>query len=87
MGLKINENTFNAIMISALKTMDHEAWLIEADELSESTGAPVAEIIEGLFQPFADRLVAASNFDQPTPENIAKAKRMFFAKFTDLACP
>lgn len=86
MSLTINENTLHAVMISALETMEHDAWLMEADEISEATGAPVAEIIEGFFQPFADRLVAASDFDR-TPENIAKARRMFFARFTDLACP
>lgn len=84
MRLTINPNTYNAIMSNALRAFERESWLTEASDMADAGLGKPSEIIEGMFSPFCDRLIEASEFER-TPENIERARVGFFAKFTELA--
>ena len=70
-------------MIQALRAFERESWLIEASDLSEATGTEVAEIVEGYFSPFCDRLIAESK--GLTGDRIEDARAFYFSKFTEMA--
>lgn len=81
--MKIPESTYNAIMGNALSAFTRENWLIEASDMRDAGLGEVAEIMEGFFAPFCDRLIAQST--ELKPENVQKARALYFAKFTALA--
>ena len=81
MKASINENTKNAIMINALGAFRRESWLLEASDIHEATGAPTAEIIEGMFSPYCDRLVKATKGVKDSPE----LRFYWFSEFSKVA--
>ena len=79
----IPQNTYNAIMGTAARAYRRECWLSEAADLHEATGAPTAEIIEGFFVPFCDRLIKEATFDRSELSEDA-ARFGFFKQFSEL---
>ena len=80
--LKINKTEYDAIMLSALRAFRRENWICEAVDIAEGTEISVSEIIEGMFSPFCDRLINASELNDCTEES---ARVGFFVKFTEMA--
>ena len=80
----INQQTRDAIMINALSAFRRESWLMEAGDIHEATGAPTAEIIEGMFSPFCDRLVNSTKYDK-TPDSEKALRFYYFSEFSKLA--
>jgi len=78
--MRINENTYNAIMGNAARAYHRESWLIEASDMAEAIGIPVAEAIEGYFAPFCDRLVKATE----GCDDIQKLRDYYFVKFSEM---
>jgi hypothetical protein len=83
-NISISDNTYKAIMFSALQAFRRESWLIEACDIHDATGEPTADIIEGMFTPFCDRLIKASTFDKSELSESA-ARFGFFKQFSEMA--
>jgi len=76
----INENTYRAIMLDALRAARRETWLVEASDMVEAGIAPDAySAIEAFFAPFGERIAKAAN-----REGDADAKTLFFREFVHL---
>ena len=74
--ININKAEYSAILGSAARAYQREDWIGQAIDSEENAGV----FIEKKFEPFAERLWAATESDQPED----KVKLMFFRNFTAL---
>lgn len=81
-GLSINSNEYNSIMLSACNAYRREGWLTEAvDLVAAGLAESETEVLFGMFSPFNDRLIKASDLGDCSEEN---SRWGFFGKFTEM---
>jgi len=79
--MKIDKIKFDAIMLNAARAYQRENWIIEAADLSEATGEPVANIVQGFFMPYSDRLIEATENKNKSEDELHD---YFFHKFSEI---
>lgn len=80
--MRINESTYNAIMLQAMRAARREGWMSDAVDAEETAGITPAESIRAKFEPFAVRLLEAA---QGIPADKAEAfKDAMFSRFVGM---
>ena len=79
--MNIDKSKYDAIMLNACRAFQRESWIIEAADLSEATGEPVANIVQGFFMPYSDRLLQATDNKDKSDDELHD---YFFYKFSEI---